>query len=472
MSTIIRLNEIGPVIAERFKDKKYITCYVASNAVTPTASLQALTDYIKAGAQMPFMRMVSLLLLGEVPYVEPGLQDKIMAYSIFSGPTMRKAINEGRAYYLPCTLANMESMIGKDRPFQPDVVITRVTKDLRSGTYNLGPSLEAMYTAIDNAKVVIAEMDDKMPFVLGGNLDQSSIDYLVVDDDIRGIHPYVTGLEDLSRRAKQGIRRAGELIVKYFIKDGITLQIGIGKITDAIASLIKDARPKDLGCQTELYGDGLMSLQKAGIITNRHKKMNRWYSTTSLLMGSKELYEFANMRPDLQLRPCTYTNAAHIIRANGSEKFPFISINTAVGVDLGGNVWADYIDATRYYGGVGGQPDFVRALNDPRYGVAIIVMLSTTTSGITKIVKTHPAGVTLTACSYDNIVVVTEHGIADLRGLSAGCKARALAHIADESVRDELLRYIDENKRLFIAPRHSRELSGFIPYGGPTRLDG
>ena len=467
----IRLNEIGSVIAEKFKGKKYITCYVASNAVTPTASLIALTNYIKTGAQLPFMRMVSLLLLGEVPYVEASLQDKIMAYSIFSGAAMRKAVNEGHAYYLPCTLANLESMIGKDRPFQPDVVITRVTKDPRSGIYNLGPSLEAMYTAIDNAQLVIAEMDDGMPFVLGGNLDKSSIDYLIVDDGIRGIHPYVTGLEDLPRRARQGIRRAGELIVKHFIRDGVTLQIGIGEITDAIASLIKDARPRDLGCQTELYGDGLMSLQKEGIITNRHKEMNRWYSTTSLLLGSNVLYEFANMRPDLQLRPCTYTNAAHIIRANGSERFPFISINTAVGVDLGGNVWADYIDQMRYYGGVGGQPDFVRALNDPRYGVAIIVMLSTTTSGITKIVKAHPAGVTLTACSFDNIAVVTEHGVADLRGLGAGCKARALAHIADESVRDDLLRYIDEKKQLFIAPRHSRKLNGFIPYDGSTRLD-
>ncbi|MBI4837110.1 MAG: hypothetical protein HY813_01735 [Candidatus Portnoybacteria bacterium] len=471
MSKIIRLNEIGPVIAEKFKDKKYITCYVASNAVTPTASLRAITDYIKTGAQMPFMRMVSLLLLGEVPYVEPGLQDKIMAYSIFSGPTMRKAVNEGRAYYLPCTLANLESMIGKDRPFRPDIVIAKVTKDPRSGTYNLGPSLEAMYTAIDNAQLVIAELDDTMPFVNGGDLDKSSIDYLIVDNGVEGLHSYITGFEDLPLRAKQGIRRAGELIVRHFIRDGVTLQIGIGEITDAIASLIKDARPKDLGCQTELYGDGLMSLQKAGIITNRHKKMNAWRSTTSLLMGSSELYEFAHMRPGLELRPCTYTNAAHIIRANGNEKFPFISINTAVSVDLGGNVWADYIDATRYYSGVGGQPDFVRALNDLQYGVAIIVMLSTTTSGITKIVKAHPAGVTLTACSYDNIVVVTEHGIADLRGLGVGCKARALAHVADESVRDNLLRYIDENKRLFIAPRHSRKLSGFIPYDGPMPLD-
>ncbi len=470
MPKIIRLNEIGPVIAERFKNKKYITCYVASNAVTPTASLGAITNCIKAGAKLPFMRMVSLLLLGDVPYVEPGLQDKIMAYSIFSGPTMRKAVNEGRAYYLPCTLGNMENLIGRGCGFQPDVVITRVTKDPRSGIYNLGPSLEAMYGAIKNAQLVVAELDDTMPFVLGGNLSASSIDFLIADENIGELHSYKTGLDDLSPRARQGIRRAGELIVKHFIRDGVTLQIGIGEITDAITALIREANPKDLGCQTELYGDGLMSLQKAGIITNRHKKIDQWCSTTSLIMGSNELYDFSHNRHGLELRPCTYTNSMKNIQANGSEKFPFVSINTAVGVDLGGNVWADYIDPTRYYGGVGGQPDFVRALNDPRRGVAIIVMLSTTTSGISKIVRVNP-GVTLTAASYDNIVVVTEHGIADLRGLGAGCKARALAHIADESIRDDLLRYIDENKRLFIAPRQSRKLSGFIPYDGSTTLD-
>jgi acyl-CoA hydrolase len=185
------------------------------------------------------------------------------------------------------------------------------------------------------------------------------------------------------------------------------------------------------------------------------------------------------MNPEIVLRPCTDINDAKNIRANGSREFPFISINTAVGVDLGGNVWADYVNMEKYLFGVGGGPDFARALNDPEYGVAIIAMLSTAGNGKPKIVQAHPAGVTLTICSYDNVVVVTEHGIADLRGLSAGCKARALASIADDrvnpetgkSIRDTLFDYINSNPRMFVTPRQSRNLSGLIPYDGDTSLE-
>lgn len=459
----IKLNQLGAIIAEKFKNKNMVTCYAGSNAATPTASLEALTEAVKsAKPPLPFIRMVHLLLQGPVPYLEKGLQDRIMTYSVFSTAEVRAAANEGRAFYLPCTLANLESLIGQGRPYEPDLVIIKVCQYSPTGEYSLGLSAEALPIAINQAKLVIAELDQSMPFTQGQSIvDAQSIDYLIVDDKVKPVHilPQLD-FNNLSNEEK----RIGELITERFLCDGATLQVGIGKIPDAVVATIAKSSYKDLGIQTELYSDGLMYLQKAGIVTNRKKKQNMGYSTTSLIMGSKELYDFVHMRTTVQLRPCTYTNAADIIRKNS----PFISINTAMGVDLFGNVWADFIDAHHYYSGVGGQPDFVRALNDPSYGVPIITIPSITHKGESKIAKTHPAGVSQTASSYDGVVVVNEYGAADLRGLTAGEKALALASIAHPRFRDSYLKYIRDDS-MFTKPPHfglEKDPKGVIWYKG------
>lgn len=465
--TVVRLSDIPEIIAQAFPARDAITVYVGSNAATPTASLDAITAALKAGwPKLPYLRMVHLLLQGPVSYVEPGLQDRIMAYSIFSAGDVRKAANEGRAFYLPCTLANLDSLIGKDKPYMPDVAIFKVRPHEVTGEYSLGLSVEALHTAIDHAKCVIAELDPSMPFTQGQSIvDASSLDYLV-EEDVKPVYEFPAPDFDHLPPAE---RRIGELIATHFIRDGVTLQVGIGQITDAVVGTIKEADLRDLGIQTELYGDGLMMLQKQGIVTNRKKKQHMGYSTTSLIMGSKSLYEFVHLRAGIQMRPCTVTNAAEVIRKNS----PFISINTAMGVDLFGNVWADFVDAHRYYSGVGGQPDFVRALNDPAYGLPIITIKSVTGKGESKIAQVHPPGVSLTASSYDGVVVVTEYGIADLRGLTAGEKALAVASIAHPRFRDEYLRSIHDDP-IFTKPVRclSRKLPrGVTPYQGSVALE-
>jgi acyl-CoA hydrolase len=153
----ITLDQIGTLIAKTFKGKDEIVCYLGSNAATPTASIEALTKSIKSRKpKLPFIHMVHLLLQGPVPYVEAGLQDRVMAYSIFSGGEVRKAANEGRAFYLPCTLANLDSLIGKGRKYEPDVVLLKVCQNEFTGEFSLGLSVEALHTAIDHAKIVIA----------------------------------------------------------------------------------------------------------------------------------------------------------------------------------------------------------------------------------------------------------------------------------------------------------------------------
>ena len=248
------------------------------------------------------------------------------------------------------------------------------------------------------------------------------------------------------------------MITEHFIFDGVTLQVGIGKIPDAVVGTIRDARYRDLGVQTELYGDGLMLLQRLGIVTNRKKKANNGYSTTSLIMGSRELYDYVHMRSGVQMRPSAYTNAAETIQSNR----PFVSVNTAIGVDLFGNVWADFIDPRHYYSGVGGQPDFIRAIIDPAVGTPIIAMKSRTDKGASKIVPMHPAGVSLTASAYDGLVLVTEYGIADLRGLSLGNKALAIASVAHPDFREDFLKQITDDP-LFTKPHDFRP--DRTPYG-------
>ena len=466
--TVIKLDQLADVIFKEFRHKDTITCYIGSNAATPTASLESLTAAVKAGSpKLPFIKMVHLLLQGPVPYVEKGLQDRIMTYSIFSTGDVRKAANEGRAFYLPCTLANLDSLIGKDREYEPDVAIFKVRPHEITKEFSLGLSVEVLHTAIDHATCVIAELDFSMPFTQGQSIvGPQSIDYLIDDDDVKCVYTFPG--PDFNNLSPEE-RRIGELITEHFIRDGVTLQVGIGQIPDAVVGTIKGANYKDLGVQTELYGDGLMHLQKADIVTNRKKKQDMGYSTTSLILGSTELYEFVHMRAGIQMRPCTVTNSAEVIRRNS----PFVSINTAMGVDLFGNVWADYIDARRYYSGVGGQPDFIRALNNPAYGVPIIAFQSLTDKGHSKIVKVHPPGVSLTASSYDGVVIVSEYGIADLRGLTAGEKALAIASIAHPRYRDQYLKAIYDDP-LFTKPIGSslgKTPRGVTMYQGNIKLD-
>jgi acyl-CoA hydrolase len=186
-------------------------------------------------------------------------------------------------------------------------------------------------------------------------------------------------------------------------------------------------------------------------------------------MGSRELYDYVHMRTGVQMRPSAYTNSAQTIRKNR----PFISVNTAMGVDLLGNVWADFVDPRRYYSGVGGQPDFIRALYDPSFGAPIIAIKSITAKGESKIVEGHPSGVSLTASAYDGVVIVTEYGMADLRGLSVGNKAVAIASIAHPRFRDQLLHKIYDDP-LFTKPygfRPDKLPFGVTPYAGSTAID-
>jgi len=462
----IKHKDIGGIIADHFGNRKNINCYVGSNSATPTASLEALTESIKNDSiNLPFMKMIHILLHGNVPYVEEGLQDKVKAYSIFSGGDVRDAANAGRAYYLPCTLGTMDRLIGRGCAYEIDVVIMKVRKDEITGEYSLGLSVDAIHSALETAKIVIAELDPTMPFTQGQSvISGPDIDY-IIEDNIKPVYTFEAPDFDTPPNEE---KRIGELITEHFLRDGMTLQVGLGKIPDAVIGLICSSGYQDLGVQTELYGDGLMHLQKKGIINNKKKKINTGYSTTSLIMGSQELYDFVHMRSLVQMRPCIYTNSAQTVQACG----PFLSINTAIGVDLSGNVWADFIDPLHYYGGVGGQPDFIRALSHKKYGTPVIAMKTLAGNNKSKIVPAHPSGITLTASAYDGVVIVTEYGIADLRDLTTGFKGLAIASISHPDHRDELLRSIYDDPRMTKPKGFSLDKipPGVTLYSGKTKI--
>ena len=462
----IKLSQIGDMIQRHLGSRETINCYIGSNAATPTASIEALTEAIKDDAMdLPFMRMLHILLHGPIPYVEKGLQDRVKVYSMFSGGEVRQAADDGRAFYLPCTLGNIDRLIGKNCGYAIDLVIAKVAQNPDTGEFSLGLSVDAIHAALESASLVIVELDPSMPFTQGQSvISPNDVDYIITE----GIKPVYTFDAPDFENLPDEERRIGELITEHFVQDGMTLQVGIGKIPDAVVGVISQSGYKDLGSQTELYGDGLMYLQKKGIITNKNKKINTGYSTTSLIMGSQELYDYVHMRSQVQMRPCMYTNAARTIQ----DCAPFLSVNTAMGVDLTGNVWADFINPQRYYGGVGGQPDFVRALNHRKYGVPIIAMKSLAPKGESKIVAACPSGITLTAAAYDGVVIVTEYGIADLRNLTMGYKALAIASIAHPDFREPLLKSIWDDPRMTKPKGFSLDKipPGVIPYHGKVSL--
>ena len=464
MNAKIMPSEIGAKIAEKFRGREEITIYLGSNGATPTASLEALVETIKNDPTFPHVRMVHILLQGPAPHVEKGMEERITTYSMFSGGAVRDAANQGRAYYLPVTLVRIGCLVGKGKPFQADVVLMKVRKIKGKKQLSMGLSVEALPSAIDGAGLVIAELDPSMPFTFGDSiLDPSSIDYLVAE----GIQP-VHALPELDIcNIPNAEKRIGEMVTDHFIRNGCTLQVGIGQIPDAVVATIREGGLKHLGIQTEIYGDGLMSLQEEEIVTNMCKTVNR-YSTTSLIMGSRKLYDFVDRHPGIQMRPCSYTNRFDTIQANA----PFISINTAMGADLRGCFWADFVNSDRYYSGIGGQPDFVRALSDCAYGVPIIAIKSVTDKGQSKIVPYHPEGISPTATSYDGVVLVTEWGVADLRALAIGEKALAIAHVAHPDFREELLRHIVDSKH-YTKPRGlllDKTPKGVFPYDGDIAL--
>jgi len=433
--------------------------YTSGNAATP----QMLLEQMIHDTSIEHVALYSVLMLGDRLknlFTEEACR-RITHRVIFNSHLTREAVNKGHAKYHPMHLSEIPKYA--KRRLGPDVAIISVAGPDSGGNYSLGTTVEAVYAAVHSARerggVVIAERNKQMPFVLGTTIPGAMIDYLYDTDYPLPSSP----VHDPDDRA----RRIGKIIAAMYIHDGSgstpgsTLQYGIGEVPEAVTDAILRKGVRDLGIHTELMADAMIKLIKRGVVTNRWKKDINFSVSSIFLAENKENYDWLSYNSSVQSRPSDYTNRIFKI----AEQPRMVTINSAIGVDLHGNIWADSLDARAIYSGVGGQSDFIRGAQYSNRGVAIIALKSTTKNGRSKIVNACPAGITTTAIPADQVIIVTEYGAFDPRRLSLGERAVGIAHLAEPKERENLLREITDSP-VFHRPDLTmhKGVPGFIPY--------
>lgn len=426
--------------------------YIAGNAATP----QVLLRQLAADTSIRDVDTLSLLLLGDIAGLfSKESCERIRHRIIFNGPHSRQAMNRGWARYQLLHLSDIPNQL--HRYIKPNVVFMTVSGPDNGGNYSYGTTVEGLEAAVKAAKasggIVIAERNASMPFVLGTTIHQSQIDYLIDTNYELPPSPVHT--------ADERATKIGNLIATLFIKDGCTLQYGIGEVPEAVTQAIIRKGVKDLGIWTELFSDAMRNLVEKGIVTNKY--LSHGFSVSSIfLANSKEGYQWLDFNSSVQSRPSNRTNNVMMI----AQQPNMISINSAIGADLHGNIWADSLNAREIYGGIGGQVDFIRGSYQSEGGIPIIAMKSTTEKGQSKIMDKSPQGITATAIPADPVVIVTENGAFDPRGLTIAEHAVGIAHLAADEFKEELLREIYDSK-VFYKPREALKdvhRKGFISY--------
>jgi len=394
-----------------------------------------LTDALVAhGDHLADNEIVHLLTLGPAPYVAPGMEKRFRHTAFFIGKNVRDAVNEGRADFMPVFLSEIPTLI-RSRRVRIDVALVQLSPPDRHGYCSLGCSVDVMRAAMDGADLVIAEVNPNMPRTLGDSfVHVDRVKHLVpVDYPIMELKP--EPLDDVAREIGRHVAR--------LIPDGATLQMGIGGIPDAVLASL--AGKKDLGIHTEMFSDGVMGLVEAGVINGKRKTLLPGKVVTSFLMGSKELYEWVHDNPVVEMRPSHFTNDPFTIARNDN----MIAINSALGVDLTGQVAADTL-LGRFFSGIGGQVDFIRGSARAKGGKPIIALPSTAKNGtLSRILPALEAGAGIVTSRGDVHYVVTEFGIADLWGKSIRQRSMALIEIAHPDFRSELLEAAKKRKFVF-----------------------
>jgi 4-hydroxybutyrate CoA-transferase len=394
--------------------------YVHSAAATPSVLLDAL---VARAAELHDVKVVHFHTEGPGPHLRPEMAGHFYHRALFIGPNARAAVNEGRAEYIPAFLSDAPSFFR--RGILPlDAVLVNVSRPDRNGFCSLGTSVIAMPAAIKAGKAVIAQINSAMPRTLGDTFVHVDEIDLGVEVDVPPYSHELAAVGDVEARI--GAHIAG------MVPDGATIQMGIGAIPSAVA---RDLRGKhDLGVHTEMMTDVVLDLVEAGIVTGARKEINAGKVVATFMLGTERLYRWADDNPMVEMRGAEYTNDTSVIR-----RFKrMVAINSAIEIDLTGQVCADSI-GSRMYSGVGGQMDFVRGAALADEGRAIIALPSTAAGGTaSRIVPflRQGAGVVTTRAHVETIV--TEWGSAEMHGRSIPERARALISIADPGFRDQL----------------------------------
>ena len=394
--------------------------YVHCAAAAPSVLLDAL---VERAPELRDVGMIHLHTEGPGPHLAPEMAPHFRHRALFVGPNARAAVNEGRADYVPVFLSEVPQLF--ERGALPlDVVLVNATPPDAHGFCSLGVSVEAMHAAIRSARTVIVQLNRAMPRTLGESFIHVDEIDLAVEVDLPPYQHVRGPIGDVERRIGQHVAE--------LIPDGATLQLGIGAIPAATALALRGHR--DLGIHTEMFTDAVVDLVEAGVITGARKERNRGKIVTAFMMGTPRLYEFAHDNPMVEMRSVDFTNDTHVIRSFAT----MTAINSAIEVDLTGQVVADSI-GPRVYSGVGGQMDFVRGAALAARGRAIIALPSTAAGGtVSRITPTLAPGAGVVTTRAHVRTVVTEWGVAELFGRSLRERAAALIGIAHPDHRDRL----------------------------------
>ncbi len=397
--------------------------YLQCAAASPTVLLEALC---RRAPQLTDVKVVHLHMEGPHPHLAPEMQGHLFHRALFIGPNARQAINDGRAEFVPVQLSDVPALM-ESGLLPLDAVFVNMSPPDEHGFCSLGTSVEAMQTAICSATTVIAQLNKSMPRTHGDSyVHVSQIDLAVEVDQ----PPYVYELGEISDIE----RRIGEYVAEL-IPDEATLQMGIGAIPAAVGMCL--AGKKHLGVHTEMFTDPLVELVDQGVVDCSAKATDPHKVVAAFMMGSTRLYKWVDGNPMLELRGVDYTNDTATIRKHRR----MMAVNSAIEVDLTGQVCADSL-GHKMYSGVGGQMDFVRGASLAPEGKAIIALPSTTGDGkVSRITWELYDGAGVTVSRSAVRTIVTEYGVAELFGQGFRERARRLIAIAHPDFRDELTSY-------------------------------
>ena len=397
--------------------------FLGSACGEPQALVRALTEF---GGSQADTEIVQVLTLGVAAYAEPKYANRFRANAFFIGNSLRGAVGECRADYTPIFLSQVPKLL-RSRRVPIDVAMICVSPPDEHGYCSYGVSVDITKAATESARLVVAQVNEHMPRTLGDSFIHVDQINILVDHSEPLLEWPHEEIDEETRRIAQHVAR--------LVRDGSTLQLGIGRIPDAVLKCLTDKN--DLGIHTEMYSDGVRELAEAGVITGKYKTLHRGKIVGSFGAGSRALFDFIHNNPVVEMHPSEYTNNPFVI----SQHDNMIAVNSALEVDLTGQVCADSL-GTRFFSGLGGHADFMRGTAMAKHGIPIIAMPASAMVAGKRVSRIMPAlreGAGVITTRGDVHYVVTEFGAAYLHGRSIRDRAMALINIAHPDFRSELL---------------------------------
>jgi 4-hydroxybutyrate CoA-transferase len=409
---------------------------VHSNCALPSILLDAM---VKRKDELTGIEIFHALTVGHLPYLDPGMETAFRHNASFVGANARKAVQEGRADFTPIFLYETPLLFKKGY-IKLDVALIHVSPPDEHGFCSYGVEVGLTKTGAEKAKIIIAQVNPKMPRTLGDSFIHISKINFIVEVDYE-ISELLQGEKNLSPKMAEVYSKIGSNIAEL-VEDGSTLQLGIGAIPDAVLGYLTDK--KALGIHSEMFSDGVVELVEQGIVTNEMKTLHRGKIICGFVLGSRNLYRFINNNPQIEFHPQEYVNDPFVVAQN----YKMVAINSAIEVDITGQVCSDSI-GPKIFSGYGGQLDFIRGAARSEGGKPIIALPSTTKDDtISRIVSFLRPGAGVVTGRGDVHYVVTEYGVAHLYGKPIRIRALELIKIAHPAYRDELTYYAKQNNYL------------------------